>query len=348
MEELRQLRSNVFATEEISMRSLLSSSMSLDMDTSHDSAGNDELSEQVGGEQLEISKEIFENSDGLSSAPTPIQVPTFSPVTINNLSAQSPAPTKWTPRLSDPLTTHLPTSQPTFSPISTEQNDAKGSGPQVPSPAPTMQQVITNYALNGGEEFQNPDSYQTAALRRLETLDARDVLGDIKLVQFYALYCIFEATNSQSNDFIQSQNIQIPIIPGWDHSYGWEETDLDPCDGWYGISCEDDFVVGIDLYDNMLTGNFPPEITLLASDGKRATGAGKLRHLDLYNNHYLSNGGDSSWISDLGSNFGRISMPSSFFLPFASCSHAFNSLSLSSRLPLFWNHPPASHRLDGG
>lgn len=83
---------------------------------------------------------------------------------------------------------------------------------------------------------------------------------------------------------------------------GWSRNDLAPCGGFFGVSCdEDNTIVGINLYDNGLTGTFPPEITLLASDGFRSTGAGVLRSLDVYLNAGLGNGNDSHWVSELGS-----------------------------------------------
>jgi len=83
---------------------------------------------------------------------------------------------------------------------------------------------------------------------------------------------------------------------------GWTRNDLEPCSGFYGVACDDDnAIVGINLYDNGLSGQFPPEVTLLASDGFRSTNAGHLRSLDLYLNPNLGNGNDNHWVSELGS-----------------------------------------------
>ena len=64
-------------------------------------------------------------------------------------------------------------------------------------------------------------------------------------------------------------------------------------------------VVLIDLSSNRLTGVFPPEVKLLASDGAFSTGAGSLIALDLSNNEFVFNNFDTSWLSDLGSAMGK-------------------------------------------
>lgn len=117
-------------------------------------------------------------------------------------------------------------------------------------------------------------------------------------------------------------------MPEWLTATNWKhETDVSPCgvtkititksktkairtdltatrtDGWYGVTCNaEEQVVALELYDNFLTGTWPEEIVLLASDGPFSTGAGNLETLDLFRNEFLSNGGDSSWMSNLGSN----------------------------------------------
>lgn len=90
---------------------------------------------------------------------------------------------------------------------------------------------------------------------------------------------------------------------------GWTRNDLPPCGGFFGVACNDDnAIVGINLYDNGLSGQFPPEITLLASDGYRSTGAGRLRSLDLYLNVNLGNGNESRWVSELGSGLSKFTL----------------------------------------
>ena len=174
---------------------------------------------------------------------------------------------------------------------------------------PTLVQTrIAAFALRGGAEFEDPSSYQSAALKRVEEQTGAEDMSDAKLIQYYALYSIFEATNARSNDFLlQARTFgdDERDIPGWKITSGWTETNLDPCEGeWYGISCVDDKVIRVDLFDNGLTGNFAPEIKLLAGDGEYSTGAGSLVQLDIFNNEHMSNDGDNSWIADLGSQLG--------------------------------------------
>jgi len=51
----------------------------------------------------------------------------------------------------------------------------------------------------------------------------------------------------------------------------------------------------------------------LASDGYTATGAGALLALDIFNNEYLSNNNDNSWIADLGSQLGYLYFQNTMF-----------------------------------
>ena len=178
---------------------------------------------------------------------------------------------------------------------------------------------LADFALSGGAEFEDPSSYQSAALRRVEEQVGAEDMSDIKLIQYYALYSIFEATNAKPNDFIITSRTfgdDLSDIPGWTTTTGWLDTNLDPCaDSWFGVSCNNDQVVSLDLFDNGLTGNFAPEVKLLAGDGFYATGAGSLESLDIFNNENLSNNGDNSWIADLGSSLGTCYRPTESRIP---------------------------------
>jgi hypothetical protein len=146
----------------------------------------------------------------------------------------------------------------------------------------------------------------------------------VTILQYWILYCIYFATNVDPNNdatTTQSDNnndFRSGFIPQWKNTNGWEETDVNPCagddDGWFGISCEEDKVTEIRLQRNNLGGNFPTEVSLLASDGSRATGTGKLNRLELFNNELLSNNlDDSSWIQFLGSNMQVLNYGSTSF-----------------------------------
>jgi len=180
----------------------------------------------------------------------------------------------------------------------------------------------------------NSTSYQSDAFLRLSQQVGVDGFTDAKIAQYYALYCVFYATNGVSNTItdndVRFQNI---TMPEWLRTTNWKhETNISPCgvatfalqndttetsirttlaltndNGWFGVTCNTEGqVVALELYDNFLTGTWPQEIVLLASDGVFSTGAGSLAMLDLYGNEFLSNGGDSSWMSDLGSNMTTI------------------------------------------
>jgi len=185
------------------------------------------------------------------------------------------------------------------------------------------------------------DTYQSKALLHLSEQVGVDNFSYAKLVQYYALYCIYHATNGVPNEItdadVRFENI---VMPEWLMSANWKDvTTIDACgttttttttivdntteniattlststttstsEGWYGVVCDDEGqVIALDLFDNILSGVFPEEIVLLASDGQYSTpGAGNLERLDLYENQFLSNRGDSSWMSDLGSNMTTI------------------------------------------
>jgi hypothetical protein len=148
---------------------------------------------------------------------------------------------------------------------------------------------VEPYSYYGGAEFEDANSYQMSALSRVEEQEGVEWMSDQKLLQYYALYSIYFAADGS----------------GWNKVNGWTEMNLEPCYGWHGVSCDDDGnIIEVNLYDNGLNGLLAPEVTLLASDGARHTGAGKLKSLDLFQNEYLTNGNDNSWITHLGSNLG--------------------------------------------
>jgi hypothetical protein len=247
-----------------------------------------------------------------SPKPTSPPLPTFKPTALPTLKPTEPPQPQPTPE----PTKEKEEAPPTFGPgvdIEVENEILKPSNETIMFEPPTqIQSRIAEFALQGGAEFEDVTSYQSAALRRVEAQVGADGMTDVKLMQYYSLYCILEATNSKTNDFIiQSRAFGDGLsgiednIPGWKITSGWLETDLDPCEGeWYGVSCVDEQIVTLDLFDNGLTGNFAPEVVLLAGDGFFSTGAGSLVSLDIFNNELMSNNGDNSWMQDLGSQLG--------------------------------------------
>jgi hypothetical protein len=178
-----------------------------------------------------------------------------------------------------------------------------------PVQAPVVQQRLLPYVLQGGAEWEDPETYQSKALGRTEEQIGIESVTDAKLVQYYALYCIYNATNKVPNPITDADPrfVNIANFPEWLVTTGWEENNVDPCAGWYGVDCEADLVTALDLFSNILTGSFPPEVSLLAADGDRATGAGNLLRIDLFGNEFLFNNFDNSWMSFLGSNMRKCS-----------------------------------------
>ena len=231
--------------------------------------------------------------------PAPVAPPTEAPV------APTDAPVAPTDAPVAP--TSAPVVQPTPAPVS-------------PTPAPTVppteaptqgisaiQAKLIPFALNGGAEFEDTTSYQYKALKQIEAQVGVEEFTDAKLSQYYALYCIFFATNGVPNAITEADiRFESISFPNWKRADNWDVTNVDPCDGWLGVICDNEGrVTFLDLYDNQLTGVFPYEIVLLSLDGPFATGGGNLYRLDLFQNEFASNGGDSSWMTDLGSNMSK-------------------------------------------
>ena len=298
--------------------------------------------------------------EGTTDTPTLVVWPvTSSPTTGAIVEGTTDTPTLvvW-PVTSSPTTGAIVEGKkipPTFAPSSTTSPTINlppaARTPPVPEKTPVVQVEdtepskiqlrIQDFVLGGGEEFNDPTSYQSVALRRVEEQLNADQMTTIKLLQYYSLYCIYEATSAKSNEYIISTGaFQNDDIPGWKVSTGWVSNNLDPCDGgWYGVACDttgqemgeqfdpDDSagegkIINLDLFDNSLTGNFPPEVVLLASDGFYATGAGSLLSLDIFNNDYMSNNNDNSWIQDLGSQLGKFCI---YYVIFTACRSALSS-----------------------
>jgi len=231
----------------------------------------------------------------------PTKSPTKAPTKKPTTSSPTKAPTKKpTSSPTKAPTTSNPTVTPTLSPTSspTKANRLGGQGDDIIPLISILQGRIEPNSYYGGAEFEDPISYQMKALFRVEEQDGVEWVSDHTLLQYYILYCIYYSANGAN----------------WKSNTGWEESTLGPCSGWFGISCdEENNIVGINLYDNGLNGLLPPEVSLLASDGFRSTGAGALQSLDLYLNADLGNGNDNYWISELGSSLRYLFLGSTSF-----------------------------------
>ena len=174
------------------------------------------------------------------------------------------------------------------------------------------------YVLQNGNEFNDSDSYQSQALARTEEQNGIEQMADSKIVQYYVLFCIYTATYAVPNVItdMDERFDSLSVFPGWTGNSGWTSNILDPCPpdvsgegNFDGIECENGKVVALQLNERLLTGVFPSEVTLLASDGPAATGAGDLQTIDLFSNPFLYNNEDNSWMEFLGSSLGTFQMP---------------------------------------
>lgn len=174
-----------------------------------------------------------------------------------------------------------------------------GNGNPAPAPtplspgstaAPTTEigSIVRNFALNNGVEFDDPDSYQSKALAWIESAGVPSLTinlanADDRVVQRYALACIYYASNEQrtaATDYAFGADLK--VLP-WLNDRGWLVF-KDECE-WYGITCNANtgLVEEIDLSNNILTGLFPPETQLIKDS---------LKVLDIYSN-YVFNVGDA-------------------------------------------------------
>lgn len=174
-----------------------------------------------------------------------------------------------------PAPTDPPVDAPTEPPV-----DAPGGGD-------TVEAIIRS--LGQAEDFAD-GNYQKQALDwAVVNLPFGTDAATVR--EYYALLCIYYATNNVQN---------IPIVDGqcqltpWNFTDGWlEPPSINSYCSWFGIACAGDGgpVSEINLYENLLTGNFPDEVNLLASS---------LKILDVSIN-CLANEGDkgTAWMGDM-------------------------------------------------
>ena len=143
-------------------------------------------------------------------------------------------------------------------------------------------------------QMSEPDVLQTSVFGDSATYQSKAMIAtqkyllnatDLTIRNFYALACIYFATNGVGNRALEIMNYLNPI-PTW-ITNDWLSPDY--C-SWFGITCNSDgSVTEIDLNDNFLYGSWPPEVVLLKST---------LIHIDVSNNafHYC---GNYTWITKM-------------------------------------------------
>ena len=150
--------------------------------------------------------------------------------------------------------------------------------------------ILMAHARYHGVEFQDANSYQSRAARWVEETAQVGVHSPERLVQRYALACVYFASNGVRS-FYTDEIFGVGTEPrGWIDESGWI-VDADEC-GWYRISCNaDGFVTKIELHQNRLTGQFPPEVALLKDS---------LEVVDLYQNPIYNKGAQNNdWLGEL-------------------------------------------------
>jgi len=295
--------------------------------SSIDSDGNTESNTFIaGGGNLEILPRII-GPDGLACngivhaidyvilpAPAVTDAPVAAPVADPTSAPVAPVADPTLAPVVDPTSAPVaPVADPTPAPVApTAAPVVPTAAPIAPTEAPTsgtsgIEARLAPFTLNGGAEFADTSSYQYQALKQTELQVGVEDFSDAKLTQYYALYCIYFATNGVPNQITDADPRFVGIpFPSWLQNGGWDATDVDPC-SFYGIICDSESRVStIDLFENLLTGAFPPEIKILSLDGPDSTGAGNLFRIDVFRNEFLYNNADSSWMTDLGSNMTTI------------------------------------------
>lgn len=150
------------------------------------------------------------------------------------------------------------------------------------------------------EDLLAVESYQCLAWQRVTQQEGFNNFDVITTMKYWILNCIYFATNQPLEGTVLESR-QSAGTTTWINRKGWQSTNQDPCDGWFGISCDGDGrVTEIRLQRNGLSGTFPREVRYLASEGPYSTGAGALKRLELHNNQFLTNDPTHRWISELG------------------------------------------------
>lgn len=226
----------------------------------------EETKDEVPAEDATAWEKLIVDSGGSMTVPTaaPASAPTGAPSIVTRNPTQGP--------------TSAPTSAPIITPTGTPTLPPSASPTLAPSPASYVARLIRSVALNGGDEFSNPDTYQSEALSWLEG-SSIEGLNDERIIQRYSLACIYYATN-QVRTIFTDERFGEGEVPPWQSSANWI-TDANECE-WARITCDDtNSVTSVDLFSNIVTGEFPPEVVYMNRT---------LEVLDVGNNVVYSNG----------------------------------------------------------
>jgi hypothetical protein len=143
--------------------------------------------------------------------------------------------------------------------------------------------VDKGIALEYGQEFNDPTSYQSRALEVMKkhSVITSFIYTEDKLAQRYALLCLYFQTNRVRTD-VTDEHYGYGTTPQWKNAEPWNFPD-DEC-SWYGIACNIfGMVIRIELPNHLLTGYIPTEIKHLAD--------GPIYSIDFSGNGGLGQGG---------------------------------------------------------
>lgn len=166
---------------------------------------------------------------------------------------------------------------------------AEGSPEPTMSPTSEVFDIILTHSRYKGLEFTDPNSYQSKAAKWVEDTAQLGVQTPERLVQRYALACLYYSTNAVKTEWTD-ELFGVDVIRGWIDETGWLNYD-DEC-SWYKVTCNGNGkVTKIQLSQNRLTGSLPPELVLLNDS---------LEEIDLYDNP-IYNSGDAGnhWLGEL-------------------------------------------------
>jgi Leucine-rich repeat (LRR) protein len=176
-------------------------------------------------------------------------------------------------------------------------NGSAGSGTGNYVEEMTLSDLIHSVSLQGGSEFENPNSPQSKALHWLVTdtrrghgqrsLSTKDKFVDnpARIIQRYSLAVIYFATFAVKTKYTENGD----TLSGWRKDDGWLSR-TNECT-WTGVQCsEKGKVVWLSLGSNRLSGTIPMEIIYLRDS---------LKHIDISDNELADQDEDLRWMVEL-------------------------------------------------
>jgi hypothetical protein len=185
------------------------------------------------------------------------QLPSLAPSSPNDTPAPTPSP------IVLPIDTSAPSSAPIVLPVDTPAPSSSPIIAPVDTPSPssvpaaTVRSIVETFALQGGDEFEDENSFQSQALSWVESNLNTESYSDVAIQEYYSLVTLYYSTFSIDNFWTQGSPA------AWSDTTNWLNAEANKCN-WYGVVCDDtERVVQLQLGNNTLTGFIPDEISLL-------------------------------------------------------------------------------------